>query len=55
MADNQWKPVVETKADPITKDAWNSKTFQPVKTTALRIKVELQLNFSGGILEWRVK
>jgi hypothetical protein len=26
-----------------------------VKTTALRIEVELQPGFSGGILEWRVK
>jgi hypothetical protein len=30
-------------------------TFQPVETTALRIEVQLQLEFSGGILEWKVE
>ena len=39
----------------VAKDAWNKKGFPPVRTTALRIEVDLQPGFSGGILEWRVK
>jgi hypothetical protein len=30
-------------------------TFNPVNTSALRLEVDLQPGFSGGILEWRVK
>lgn len=27
----------------------------PVTTTALRLEIQLQPKFSGGILEWRIK
>jgi hypothetical protein len=33
----------------------NRVTFTPVTTTALRLEVQLQPKFSGGILEWRMK
>jgi hypothetical protein len=36
------------------KDQWNSFKFKPVKTAALKIEVQLQPGFSGGILEWKV-
>jgi len=51
---DDWKPV-ET-ADPygVAKDKFNKVTFQPVTTTALRLEVQLQPGFSGGILEWRI-
>jgi len=39
----------------VAKDQWNRMRFQPVRSAALRIEVELQENYSGGILEWRVK
>ena len=38
----------------VAKNEYNSLTFQPVTTDALRIAVQLQEGFSGGILEWRV-
>ena len=50
----QWKPVSNVTIDPVTKDKWNTAKFTPVKTTALRLEVDLQNGFSGGILEWRV-
>jgi len=28
--------------------------FTPVKTSVLRIEVQLQSQFSGGVLEWQV-
>jgi len=37
------------------KDQFNTMTFAPVKTSALRIEAGLQHGFSGGILEWQVK
>jgi hypothetical protein len=38
----------------VEKDKFNSVTFDPVETSALRLEVQLQQDFSGGILEWRV-
>lgn len=53
--DLQWKPVLNSVSTAVTKDQWNRIRFQPIKATALRMEVQLQENFSGGILEWRVK
>lgn len=51
----EWKPVPKVVSQPPVKDQWNKMQFEPVNTSALRLEVELQPNFSGGILEWRVK
>ena len=48
-----WKPV-ENAEFGVKKDAYNKATFKPVETSGLRIEVQLQPNFSAGILEWRV-
>ena len=50
-----WKPVPRATNSSPTKDQWNRMKFTPVKTTALRLEVDLQPEFSGGILEWSVK
>lgn len=50
----EWKEVSNAKTDPVTKDTWNTMTFDPVKTSALRLEVQLKADFSGGILEWQV-
>jgi hypothetical protein len=52
---SEWKPVPDPVAAAVARDQWNRMRFRPVKTTALRIEVQLQPGFSGGILEWRVK
>jgi len=51
---NNFKPVSNASSYGIDKDKFNKVTFSPVQTTALRLEVQLQQDFSGGILEWRV-
>jgi hypothetical protein len=55
LENGQWQPVRNSITSDLAKDRWNLMAFQSVKTSALRIDVELQPEFSGGILEWRVK
>jgi hypothetical protein len=50
-----WKPVETTDALGTAKDAWNTVTFKPVTTTALRIEVVMQPAVSAGVQEWKVK
>ena len=38
----------------VAKDQWNEVLFEPVVTDGLRLQAEMQPNFSGGILEWRI-
>jgi len=38
----------------VEKDKFNTVKFESVQTTALRLEAQLQPEFSGGILEWRV-
>jgi hypothetical protein len=49
-----WKPVAGAGEFGCAKDTFNKVAFDAVTTTALRIEVQLQDKFSGGILEWRV-
>ncbi len=49
-----WQPVETDSAYGTALDKYNRVTFSPVKTTALRIEVQLKPKFSGGILEWKV-
>jgi len=50
-----WKPAAAALRRGIARDEYNKVTFPPVAATALRLEVRLQKDFSGGILEWRVK
>jgi hypothetical protein len=50
----QWKPVEGASPCGVEKNKYNKVTFPPVEAAGLRIEVELQPNFSGGILEWKV-
>ncbi len=51
---SDWRPVETTAAYGVSTDQFNVVTFQPVKTSALRMEVQLQPKFSGGVLEWRL-
>lgn len=52
--DGTWKPV-NTKSDyDIEKDKAVSVSFRPVTTKGLRIELDLQDGFSGGLYEWEV-
>jgi DUF1680 family protein len=50
-----WKPVETADQYGVAKDAWNTVTFKPVNTTALRLEVVLQPSVSAGLQEWKVK
>jgi len=51
----QWKPVETQDSLGVEKDRYNVVRFAPVTTGGLRIEVQLQPNFSGGVLEWKVR
>jgi hypothetical protein len=53
-ASGRWQPVKAKVAYGVEADRYNAVEFEPVETTALRLQVQLQPNYSGGILEWRV-
>jgi hypothetical protein len=50
-----WKPVERASEFGVKPDQFNRVTFEPVETTAFRIEVRLQPEWSGGILEWQVE
>ena len=54
LDDGKWKPVTPSKTYSIKRDRFDVVEFAPVKTRALRLEVQLQPGFSGGILEWKV-
>ena len=48
----EWKPVEGVREFGTAKDQANGVKFTPVKTQALKIEVQLQDCFSGGVLRW---
>ncbi len=51
----RWEPAPSAIGSQVSRDEWNRLRFPPVQTSALRIEVQLQAGFSGGILEWKVR
>ena len=51
----EWVPVKTTTDYEIAKDKYNSVTFEPVATTALKLEVQLPVDFASGIHEWIVE
>jgi DUF1680 family protein len=51
----EWKPVETKDGFGVERDKFNKVSFTPVTAAKLRLVVELAPEFSGGILEWRVK
>jgi DUF1680 family protein len=54
-SNDTWKPVSGASDYGVALDKFNATAFDPVETAVVRLAVKLQPNFSGGILEWRVK
>lgn len=52
---DQWKPVSTSEGYGTALDQYNRVAFDPVTTTALRIEIQLQPDYCGGILEWKVE
>lgn len=50
----EWKEVAAKSEYGLAVDRFNRVEFAPVETTAIRIETQLQKEWSGGILEWRV-
>jgi hypothetical protein len=50
-----WKPVPNATSLTPAKDQWNTVSFPALTVSSLRIEAQLQPDFSGGILEWRLK
>ncbi len=50
-----WRPVAAAGPYGVAADRFNRVSFQPVTGKQLRLVVQLQPEFSAGILEWRVK
>jgi len=50
----EWKPVPTSDAYGTAKDQTNLVKFGMIETTKLRVEIELQKDWSGGILEWSV-
>jgi DUF1680 family protein len=50
----EWAPVHGASAYGAEIDQFNRVTFDPIETTAIRIEAQLQPQWSGGILEWRI-
>ncbi len=54
-ASGKWEPVSTAGTYAITKGTPVEVNFKPVKTTALRLELELTENFSAGLFEWDVE
>ena len=52
---DQWKPIENADVYGVAKDQYNKVTFKPVPTSALRLEVTMQANWSAGLQEWKVK
>lgn len=55
LSGNIWKPVRAKTKYTVTKDSWDSLEFTPVRASALKLKVKLNKDFSGGLYEWIVE
>ncbi len=51
----QWKPVVLNEQPGVAKDRWNKVTFAPLTTSALRLEIQAQKDWSVGVHEWSVR
>ena len=54
LSNDTWKDIKTFDSFGIAADKFNTVNFNEITTTSLRIIVQLQENYSGGILEWQV-
>ncbi len=54
LVGTNWVTATGASGYGITPNAFNTVTFNPVTTTAVRVYVQLQSGYSGGILAWNV-
>ncbi len=51
---DKWLPVPKPSKYTMDKNKYNEVTFDVIKTNAMRLVVQLQPNYSAGILEWKI-
>jgi hypothetical protein len=54
LAGTNWVTVSGASGYGVALNQFNTVRFNPVQTTAVRLNVQLQSGYSGGILEWQV-
>jgi DUF1680 family protein len=52
---DNWVPVENSGEYGTARDRYNTVTFKPARTSALRLEIRLPEKFSAGIQEWRVR
>jgi hypothetical protein len=52
---DQWKPVDTTNTYTVSENQFDTITFKTVTTTGVRLEVQLQTNWSGGIEAWKLQ
>jgi len=52
---NTWKPVTPLTPYTVTRNEFNFVSFEPVTTSALRLELQSEEEFSSGIHEWSVE
>lgn len=55
LKDGKWIPVENSNSYAVEKDKFNTLHFKPVKTTALKLELQLPKDNASGIHEWVVK
>jgi DUF1680 family protein len=55
LSGNIWQPVKTKTNYKVTKNNWDSIVFDPVKASAIKLKVKLNKDYSAGIYEWIVE
>jgi DUF1680 family protein len=55
LENGKWKPVYTPAGYPVEKDKYNQVTFETVRTKALKLEIQSQDGFAGGIHEFKVK
>lgn len=53
--DEKWRPVYTTGSYEIAKDRFNEVVFETVRTKSLRLEIQSQDGWAGGIHEWKVQ
>ena len=52
---DQWRPIENSTPYVVQRDHYCEVKFKPVNTTALRVELQLEPDFSTGIYEWNVE
>ncbi|MBS1725073.1 MAG: glycoside hydrolase family 127 protein [Armatimonadetes bacterium] len=55
LVDGKWVPIKPNGEPGCDRDLFNRVNFAPLTVSGLRLQVQLQTGFSGGILEWQVR